>query len=76
MCMSSKGAACVGSTVAVEALREAWPGEVVERPSGFLFLRFDIDLLTVHGKIRGQQLPEVLLSIFTDNGPAGRLHSD
>ena len=28
-----------------------------ERPSGFLFLRFDIDLLAVHKKIRRHQLP-------------------
>lgn len=47
------------------------------RPSGFLFLRFDIDLLTVHGKDKGgQQLPEVLHRILTNNGPPGHLHSD
>lgn len=43
-----------------------WPWWVVEKPSGFLFLRFDIDLLAVHGKIREHQLPELNL---TDNKP-------
>lgn len=57
------------------SLRCALPGEVAERPSGFLFLRFGIDLLTVHGKIRGEQLPEVLC-LIADNEPAAHGHPD
>lgn len=67
-------ATCTGVTVAEEALRAPRPWWVVERPSGFLFLRFDIDLLAVHGKIREHQLPEVFLCILADNGPPGHPH--
>ena len=53
MCMSSKGC-CMhqwySSRGGCESALASW---VVGRPSGFLFLRFDIDLLAVHGKIRG-----------------------
>lgn len=75
MCMPSKGLLrAPGVTVAERALRGPWPWWVVEGPSGFLFLRFDIDLLDVHGKIREHQLLEVFLSILTDNGPDGHPH--
>lgn len=67
-------AACAGVTVAEDVLRVPWPRWVVEGPSGFLFLRFDIDLLDVHGKIREHQLLEVFLFILTDNGPDGHPH--
>lgn len=60
-------AACTGGTGAKEASRGAWPEEVAERPSGFLFLRFGIDLLTVQEEISEEQLPDVLLA---DNWPA------
>ena len=40
-----------------EALACNCRGSARKRPSGFLFLRFDIDLLAVHKKIRRHQLP-------------------
>lgn len=60
--------ACTSGTVAGGTLRAPWPRWVVEKPSGFLFHRFDIDLLAVHGKIREHQLPELNPR---DNRPPG-----